>query len=392
MTSSTPKRTHPHLDTLYYNNAHSCKSGFPSVHHKSFCISQRRGIRGVADEVVRGVRSHYELLRLYELARGCCSLWSKGKLRTTVPANGTSATLDRGIHYHNDTRDNRTSEVAQRLCHMPLPDWTASIASHLASVLQSGLVGIFDTPYPYLAPQVLALANDWRTTAPIIAMTERNPKKWALSRSRNHSIMVCREEYALDGLGASEFDVVGCVTRAHDKASASVGDQGRGWHAPLGLHFWDVFQIRSRKGDIDPTFQRGMERQMTRHQGLYLPLSQYAPDIFSVHPSPHANNKSEPIEEKEVAGDMRRYILGGKLSHGNSSNNTHNTTNVETLQSKWRERYSTALTCRGRVDWEITQDSLHEHYHLPKTCKVATSKTGNFLDINSEAMVPLIPT
>ena len=54
--------------------------GFPSVHYLSFCISKTRGIYGVPDNVVHGLRAHYEIMRLYEMALGCCRLYQKGMI------------------------------------------------------------------------------------------------------------------------------------------------------------------------------------------------------------------------------------------------------------------------------------------------------------------------
>mmetsp|Transcript_17721 Transcript_17721/g.32181 ORF Transcript_17721/g.32181 Transcript_17721/m.32181 type:complete len:574 (+) Transcript_17721:103-1824(+) len=360
--------------TLYHA---ACTSGFPSVHHKSFCISQTRGIQGVADNVVQGVLSHYELLRLYEMAYDCCSLWSKGKIRT-AHENRIS---------HGNT-NNTSSIVVQQLCNTPLHEWTRDIQSHLTNVLQSGLVGLFDTPYPYLAPQVLELAKLGRTTSPIIAMTERDPKGWASSRSRNHGILVCREEYSYEGLGASEFDVVGCVTRAYNSSLVVDGEDSNEFQSEslTVLHFWDVFQYRSHKGDIDPAFQMGMERQMERHQGLYLPMSQYAPDIFGVQSS-SAKNQSKPIEEKDVANDIRNHILDGKQTKRDVNNEDNN---IEKLQTKWRDIYTKSLTCRGRVNWERKNDTLIEYYRIPKTCEVS-SEAGKTMDNLDVPMIPLIP-
>lgn len=365
--------------TLYHV---ACKSGFPSVHHKSFCISQRRGIHGVTSDVVQGVRSHFKVLRLYEMARRCCSLWSQGKVWTMKSINTTSPFFDdQDVNYNNGTNSNHTSKATQLLCNMPLREWQMSVTRHLTSVIQSGIVGIFDTPYPFLAPQVLDIANEWRMVSPIIALTERNPKEWASSRNQKHRIMVCREDYSFEGLGASEFDVLGCVTRAHHNYSSFVVDKSKDVSDQLVLHFWDVFQIRSLEADTDPALQLGMERQMKHHQDMYLPLSKYTPAMF--------RNKSKPIKENDVTVDICRHIFGGQL---NSSNNTTTTFDLETLQSKWRNRYKKALTCRGRVDWDITNDTLNEYYHLPKTCQVLASKKGKLTDnISKQSIVPLIP-
>ena len=46
--------------TLYHA---TCKLGFPSVHHISFCISNSRGIHGVNNTVVKGIHSCVLIIR-----------------------------------------------------------------------------------------------------------------------------------------------------------------------------------------------------------------------------------------------------------------------------------------------------------------------------------------
>lgn len=348
--------------TLYHA---ACTSGFPSVHHKSFCISQTQGISAVDENVVRGVRSHYEILRLYQMASDCCSLWSKGKIQSPHDDWDVVA-LDSG--------NNRTMPtMAKQLCYTPLDKWAAGIQTHLSVVIQSGLVGLFDTPYPYLAQQILVLADNWRSTSPIIAMTERDPSVWAKSRTKNHGLLLCQEEYSYGKLGASEFDLIGCVDRANRDSLEGNADQSPGSGV---LHFWDAFHYRSHKKEIDPSFQMGMERQMEYHQELYLPLARYAPDMFGVHSPTHS--ESTPIQEKEVATDISRHILDGKhAKHGIGSNTT------EPEQSSWRKRYTQSLTCRGRVNWHMKNDTLVEYYHLPKTCNAKKEK-------DDFRMIPLV--
>lgn len=325
--------------TLYHA---SCHSGFPSIHHKSFCISQTTGIDGVSEEVVRGVRAHYQVLRLYQLAYDCCSMWDKGKL---------SSESGREV----------SSEI--HLCQMLLNEWTEQLQTHLKNVVQSGLVGLFDTPYPYFAPQLLQLASEWRTASPIIAMTERDPKGWANSRSKNHGLLICREEYSYESLGASEFDVLGCVSRAFEERSVVQTELSTKTYS--ALHFWDVFHYRSHNEPVDAEFQRGMERQMELHQQQYLPLANYTPDFFGIHTQ---STTHEAIREEDVAIDIRKQI--------------------SSAQSSWSEKYTTPLTCRGRVNWEIQNDTFVELYHLPKTCGL--SKSGK-AEKGRTGMIPLMP-
>mmetsp|Transcript_46785 Transcript_46785/g.98270 ORF Transcript_46785/g.98270 Transcript_46785/m.98270 type:complete len:561 (-) Transcript_46785:397-2079(-) len=384
----------------------SCTAGFPSVHHKSFCISQTRGIHNVDNEVVTGVRSHFELLRLYEMAADCCSLWNKGKIQ--VDDEDLVLVGDNNNETDNRNKTDNWVEI-QQLCNAPVLEWIEDVQFHLTSVLQSGLVGLFDTPYPYLAPQLLALAGEWRSASPIIAMTERDPQGWAASRSRNHGILVCKDEYSFEGLGASEFDIVGCIMRAHNSSTALVdndekdGDEageGQAKHLKV-LHFWDVFQYRSHNGPIDPAFQSGMERQMKRHQELYLPMAQYAPDMFGLHSSLSAKNESKPIKEEDVVDDIRAHILIGKQpARGDASNHSVTSESSDTINNNvnakllldWRNKYTKSLTCRGRVNWEIKNDTQIEYYRLPKTCgdMAPSKKAGKVLDNANIPMIPLI--
>ena len=346
----------------------TCTAGFPSVHHKSFCISQHRGIENVSEVVVEGVRSHFELIRLYSLAYECCR-----KLHTT-----------KGRGKKNTIKHITQLLQKQKLCSMPLYDWISEVQRHLISVLQSGLVGLFDTPYPYLAQKVLELAKKWRTTPPIISITERNPKEWARSRIKNHGLLVCKTEYSYEGLGASEFDVLGCYERAIQIATTTaVARRGSDNDAntttinPSAVHhFWDIFQYRSRvvdDNDVDPTFQLGMERQMRHYQQVYSPVADYAPDMFGVH-----STSSSRLEEDDVVADIQQLILAGKGDDDNINDDS-----TSGLRLHWRNEYTKPLTCRARVNWDLDNDTLWEFYHRPKTCAMK----GDLKDV-----IPLINT
>lgn len=302
--------------TLYHA---SCSLGFPSVHHKSFCISSTRGIAGVKNEVVDGVKAHFEVLRLYEMAAGCLKI--KNKINSS-DADG----------------------AAVKMCNIPLGRWAANLQTQLTTVLRSGLVGLFDTPYPYLAPQMVDQSKLWRTNT-IIGMTERDPVSWAKSRIK-HGLLLCRDKYSFEELGSSEFDVLGCISRARQTITGT-------------LHFWDVFQYRSHHAEVHPEFLRGMERQMDKHQWMYRQLAVYKPDFFGVNPS--IDKRSERINEKDVAKDILHLL------------------------STFRRHDQMPLKCRGRVHWEMTNDTFIEIYHLPKTC--SPQKMGKEKQVQT---VPLI--
>ena len=317
--------------TLYHA---SCSAGYPSVHHKSFCISNTRGIENVNERVVDGVRAHFEVLRLYEMAASCTSLHQKGKL---------------------DPDREEASEAILSLCYTTVNEWAANLTMHLKHVIQSDLVGLFDTPYPYLAPQVLEYTKLYRQNT-VIGMTERDPSSWAKSRIK-HGLLLCRKEYSIIGkdttstLGSSEFDALGCISRASlpfKRQNQQQSNRRAMNNQEPKLHFWDVFRYRSHhERDEDYDFLRGMEQQMTRHQQLYLPLAPYTPDFFGVHTT---NDKSlHRIDEKEVSKDISRL-----LSKDDRKATTGNTM---------------PLKCRGRVNWEMSNDTFVELYHLPKTCE-----------------------
>ena len=124
----------------------------------------------------------------------------------------------------SNKNETSANSVARQLCNRPVDEWSINIQAHLTTVMESGLVGLFDTPYPYLSHQVLELAKSYRIALPIITMTERDPRGWANSRSKNHGLLVCQKEYSFEKLGASEFDILGCVRRAYNNAAASLAN------------------------------------------------------------------------------------------------------------------------------------------------------------------------
>ena len=288
------------------------------------------------ERVVDGVRAHFEVLRLYEMAASCTSLHQKGKL---------------------DPDREEASEAILSLCYTTVNEWAANLTMHLKHVIQSDLVGLFDTPYPYLAPQVLELTKLYRHNT-IIGMTERDPSSWAKSRIK-HGLLLCRKEYSIIGkdtastLGSSEFDALGCISRASllfKRQNQQQSNRRAMNNQEPKLHFWDVFWYRSHhERDDDYDFLRGMEQQMTRHQQLFLPLATYTPDFFGVHITKSSDKSSHRIDEKEVSKDISRLLSKdhGKATTGNTM----------------------PLKCRGRVNWEMSNDTFVELYHLPKTCE-----------------------
>ena len=320
--------------------------GFPSVHHISFCISKTRGINGVPENVIQGLRSHYEIMRLYEMSLGCCRLYQKGMIDVVD---------DRVVLTKRRNNNTSSSSVGEDLCNKPLDEWRNEIYSHLQIVIQSGIVGLFDTPYSYLADQVLDLSNKWRAIRPIVAITNREAKGWVASRSK-HQILMCRTEYSYKQMGASEFDIFGCIDRAFRASSLlhnETKDKKSTNHTQPDMHLWNVFQYRTyNDGPIeDQTLIIGMANQMEHFQKVYTPLAEYAPDMFRMKKE---DNKTKQITDKQVEVDIRTYILG-------NGRDTSNIKGIDKYQSIWRDMYEPkSKSCRGRVKWHMQNDSLVE--------------------------------
>ena len=342
--------------TLYHA---ACNAGFPSVHHKSFCISSNRGVNGVPSKVVEGVRAHLQVLRLYQIAYKCCSYWKKGVIIQDDSDSEKIAIKE---------EDGEDERVILDLCAMSLDDWARDIQTHLSTVLQSSIVGLFDTPYPLMASQVLELSTKLRDTPPIIAMTERDEVSWAKSRSRNHNLMLCKKEFSYEGLGASEFDIIGCVERAR----SSTMDTKTGNESKV-LHFWDVFQYNSRFEEVGDEFRKGLELQMEHHQNIYRPIADYTPNFFGSSTFNESNHSPIPktevvVTEKQVKYDIQRLVLMQK-GPSESINNTQTTL------------YKKPLTCRGAVQYDFLNDTFTELYDHPKACDLSVEKVQERINL-----------
>lgn len=348
--------------TLYHA---ACNAGFPSVHHKSFCISSNRGVNGVSPRIVEGVRAHLQVLRLYQIAYKCCSYWNIGIiLQDDDSGGGGKIIVTKGEGEEDDT-------IVLELCTMSLENWAKDIQTHLSIVLQSGIVGLFDTPYPLLASQVLDLVINLRTTPPIVAMTERDVTSWARSRSKNHNLMLCKKEFSYQGLGASEFDILGCVERA------SAVMKGKEEVKDTVLYFWDVFEYRSRFEEADSEFRKGLEVQMEHHQKLYRPIANYTPNFFGSSAWNESNPPPTPttkvtVTDKQVADDIQRLILLRKDDRMPSEESVNST---QTTGLLWKKHYKMPLTCRGAVQYDFLTDTFTELYDHPKKCDLNMKKT-----------------
>jgi len=291
----------------------TCNIGFPSVHHLAYCFSQSKGIHGVEDSVVQGLRSHLEIMRLYEMGRRCCKYHEEGKIHVQHQQEGAAAIL-------MTTKNNETSTETE-LCSTTLLDWKNDLFHHLTKLIQSGIVGLFDTPYPYLADQILELSKKYRASSPIVAMTNREATSWANSRFK-HELLFCRAEFSYKQRGASEFDILGCIDRAFKSSSSP-------------MYFWQVFH--TEKYIDSDLLKPGMMNQMNYFQELYTPIANYAPDMFGNH--------SKKMSDDQFETDIRGLILDNTRAH----------------EFKWQDRYRpNTLRCRGRSRWDMKKDIFVE--------------------------------
>ena len=341
--------------TLYHA---ACMAGLPSVHHKSFCISSNRGVNGVSSRVVDGVHAHFGLLRLYQIAYKCCSYWSKGFIIAEESSDGTGR---KNIRMKEEGDDNRSTID---LCTMSLDNWSRDIQIHLSKVLQSDIIGLFDTPYPLLASQVLNFGAKQRTLPTIVAMTKRDVASWAQSRSENHNLMLCKQDFSYHGLGASEFDILGCVDRAMRIAVAKKKDATKevgGNETNDRLYFWDVFEYRSRFENASSEFLSGLEAQMEHHQTIYEPLAMYSPNFFG---SSTVNTSTTKLTDRQVTDDIQHLIINQQRTEMQGSSNI--TTNTS---SSWSTDFFKApLTCGGTVEYDFVNDTFSEFYKHSKGC------------------------
>ena len=126
------------------------------MHYLSYCISPTNKMKGVSDDVVRGVLAHYELMKLYNTVVECLIL-------TSEDGSQRAFATDHRHHHHFVVLTKEVSDAERHeMCHEDVRDWADSVHSRLRDVLDSGLVGLFDTPYPLLSSQVMQLSRELR--------------------------------------------------------------------------------------------------------------------------------------------------------------------------------------------------------------------------------------
>jgi hypothetical protein len=303
-------------------------------------------------------------MKLYNTAVECCILIQQQqqqqqqqrmqhKSSSTTNNNYNGKKIKHKHHHHTFMVLKQDSSIEQihQICHtnMNMVTWITNIQKQLEIVIQSGIVGLFDTPYPLLASQIITLSQIYRSTPIIVSMTERQPKEWTDSRIHNHEMLLCKQEYSYNQLGMSEFDLIGCYDRAVIAHNNNT-DINQGPSSNVILHFEDVFHyyyhkqqqeddaaVKSSLTEEVAIIRRGMERQMQHHQELYLPLTSYSPDIFNVHHSSSTTATSvvnKKVTEADMSKDIRKHILGITTNNDNNDEEYDNDEIIETNKVK----------------------------------------------------------
>jgi hypothetical protein len=155
-----------------------CNLGFPSVHYKRYCI--RVDLNHTIEKSLNvGVEAHFRVLQTFDRLKNC----SKNSR-----INGANT----------------------------CPDYNAvhlRLLKEVATVVKSGLMFVIDTPYSFLVPYLRKIAKT-EGLRDIVILTERDPKKWAISRILQHrkeaDVMCQRVE--------SAFDLQTCLQNEKDPA------------------------------------------------------------------------------------------------------------------------------------------------------------------------------
>jgi hypothetical protein len=83
------------------------------------------------------------------------------------------------------------------------------------------------------------------------------------------------------------------------------------------------------------------------------------------------------ISENEIAISIKHHILESIINSSSNSSSTTNNSHVVRVDNrsirqqaiKWHnKKYNKPLTCRGRIIWNMANDTMIEYYHIPKTC------------------------
>ena len=289
----------------------ACRLGLPSIHHTSFCASPSKDLSGVSQQVIDGLQAHAHIFELNELAYKC-TMGAKAK--------GATSKYYKMFYYSN-------------ACNMDVRDWAAQTQENISKLLSSGIVGIFDYPYPNMIDFILNTIPKVRgeTFQPTLIYTKRESNQWRISRLK-HGFLLCKEDYeniesklnntqevssanSYHGkvpLYLTEFNIFECIDRADSKSTSD-----------LPITISDVFEYESNKQKTPdgkkikyfikrkrPGLYQALQSSYEWHQQHYSVVAQYTPDFFGVDSPKQADadnrvqSKGERIDDKVVAQNL----------------------------------------------------------------------------------------
>lgn len=155
-----------------------CSLGIPSVHFSQVCLYGSENTT-TFHNAGQGIEAHKQVMRVWTELRNCTS-----------------------------QARNQSSVCESRM------ELIATLRSHVADVVGSGVGAIHDIPYTIMVPYIIKLAKETRGTEPIILLTERDPKKWAIRRVEKHELtpqLVCddtKRAFDLDYCLESDPDAI----------------------------------------------------------------------------------------------------------------------------------------------------------------------------------------
>lgn len=304
--------THTHFSS-------TCRLGLPSVHHATFCVSRYQGSAGTAannnvdEDIMKGLQSHINILELNTLAYRCA--------RGFISKNESST-------FYKMKDDPR--------CQMPIQRWESETKGNITTLLGSGIVGLFDYPYPNMAAYILEMLPKIRGEEfePTIVYTKRSAAQWAGSRIK-HGFLLCREDYksikrqvenrvqGTDDTSSpylSEFDIFECIRRAVVRHDNSNGKK----HLSISDVFYFAQTPRNPKTgkrmtnhirDHSPGVFRALRDSMQWHQEKYSGMAKFAPDFFGVDAQDEVGGDSKIEMEDSVDKEEEKY----KVNHATNS-------------------------------------------------------------------------
>lgn len=296
----------------------ACRLGLPSIHHTSFCASPpSKDLSGVSQQVIDGLQAHAHVFELNELAYKC-----------TMGAKAKDATSKYYKMFHSN------------VCNMDVRDWAAQTQGNITKLLTSGIVGLFDYPYPNMIDFILNTIPKVRgeTFQPTLIYTKRESNQWRISRLK-HGFLLCKEDYIESKLNntqeissansyhgkvplyLTEFNIFECIDRAVSKSTSD-------------MTLSDVFEYESNKQKTPdgkkikyfikrkrPGLYHALQSSYEWHQQHYSVMAQYTPGFFGVD-SPKladADNRVQPkrekIDDKEVAQNILSVLKGQGFLH-----------------------------------------------------------------------------